>query len=131
MNFTATMARRSANMARFFTKNAAGTQLKIYFPTAPGRNPATFPTVINCQEGTTTNNDRDLITGLNRKARIYTVSFTTASLPSAFKDTNGNDKIPKDQVVRVGYASNAFITYTISEAESQNGITVVKLDQLQ
>jgi hypothetical protein len=131
MNFTATMSRRAASMARFFTKNAAGTQLKIYFPNAPGKNPGTFPNAILCQEGTTSNSDRDLLTGINRKGRIYTVSFTTASLPADFKNTNGHDKIPKDQVVRIGYTTDQTITYTVSEAESQNGITVLKLDQLQ
>ena len=79
--------------------------------------------------GTVSSADRDLMTGVDRRVRNLAISFVTADLPAAFRNSLGLDKIQVAQPVKVGYEEATAILYTVKSATSASGITQLELDQ--
>ena len=130
MSFSETIARRLTGQIRRFSRTAAGQFPRIFFPAVPNaRQPATFPHALECQIGTGTQSDRDLLSGLDRRVRTFAVSFVTSSLPSVFRNAMGGDTIQKEQVVKVGYLLATATTYKVTASSSASGITTLDLTQ--
>lgn len=129
MSFAATMARRHAASASFYSRREDGQALTVWFPDAPGVKPASFTNAITCHMGTVNSADKDIISGIDRRVRNLAISFATADLPSMFKTALGLDKIQVAQAIKVGYEEADAIKYTVKSASSACGITQLELDQ--
>lgn len=126
-SFAEIIAGDQEDFADFFSTNAAGDQLKVWFPSAPGVKPAAFPNAILTLGGTTTQADRDLLRAVDRKKKQFTVSVATASLPAAFRNGIG-DTIPKQQVIKLGRSAETAVSFLVTASRSSAGITEMDLE---
>ena len=130
MSFSETIARRLTGQIRRFSRTSTGQIPRIFFPAVPNaRQPGAYPHSLECQIGTGTQSDRDLLTGLDRRVRTFAVSFVTSSLPTAFRNSMGGDTIQKEQVVKVGFLLATATTYKVTASSSASGITTLDLTQ--